>query len=50
MMVGLPPFYNRERNTQKMFLAIREKEVGFSSKVVMSNDAKDFILQVIIFL
>ena len=47
MLVGLPPFYNRDQNTQKMFAAIREKEVNFSSKVVISSDAKDFVLKVL---
>ena len=46
MMVGLPPFYNRDRNTEKMFAAIQSKEVTFSSKVTLSADAKDFIMQV----
>jgi len=45
-MVGLPPFYNRDRNTEKMFAAIQSKEVTFSSKVTLSADAKDFIMQV----
>jgi len=47
MMVGLPPFYNRDRNTEKMFAAIQSKEVTFSSKVTLSADAKDFIMQLL---
>jgi serum/glucocorticoid-regulated kinase 2 len=47
MMVGLPPFYNRDRNTEKMFAAIQSKDVAFSSKVTLSADAKDFILQLL---
>jgi len=46
MLIGLPPFYNREQNTQKMFTAIKEKEVTFPSKVTLTDAAKDFILQV----
>jgi len=47
MLVGLPPFYNRERNTEKMFAAIQSKEVTFSAKVTLSADAKDFILRLL---
>jgi len=47
MLVGIPPFYNREQNTQKMFNAIRDKEIAFSSKVVISTNAKDFITKVL---
>jgi len=47
MLLGLPPFYNREQNTQKMFTAIKEKEVTFPSKVTLTDAAKDFILQLL---
>ena len=47
MLVGLPPFYNKDHNTQKMFNAIREKNPNFTSKVTVGEDAKDFIRQVI---
>ena len=47
MLVGIPPFYNWEQNTQKMFNAIRDKEIAFSSKVVISTNAKDFITKVL---
>ena len=47
MLIGLPPFYNREQNTQKMFTAIKEKEVAFSTKVMISTEAKDVIIRVI---
>ena len=47
MLVGLPPFYNREQNTQKMFNAIKDKDIGFSSKINLSPEAKDFIIRVI---
>lgn len=47
MINGLPPFYNREQNTQKMFNAIKEKEVVFSSKVSLSLEGKDFITQLL---
>ncbi len=46
MMTGLPPFYNREQNTQKVFNSIREKEIVFPTKVNISPDGKDFILKV----
>ncbi len=48
MLIGLPPFYNREQNTQKMFNAIKEKDVAFSTKISISAEAKDFILKVYI--
>jgi len=47
MLIGLPPFYNREQNTHKMFSAIQNKEVVFPSKVALTDDAKDFILQLL---
>jgi len=47
MMTGLPPFYNREQNTQKVFNSIREKEIVFPTKVNISADGKDFILKVV---
>ena len=43
MMVGLPPFYNREQNQNLMFKHIREKEVVFPQKIDMSPEAKDII-------
>lgn len=47
MMTGLPPFYNREQNTQKVFNSIREKEVVFPAKINISADGKDFILKLL---
>jgi len=48
MLYGLPPFFNKEQNIQKMFQAIREKEVTFGTKVKVSEEAKSFIRAVII--
>jgi len=47
MLTGLPPFYNREQNTQKVFNAIREKEIVFPAKVNISADGKDFITKLL---
>jgi serum/glucocorticoid-regulated kinase 2 len=47
MLVGLPPFYNKDHNTQKMFNAIREKNPNFTAKVNVPEDAKDFIKQLL---
>mmetsp|Transcript_1392 Transcript_1392/g.1266 ORF Transcript_1392/g.1266 Transcript_1392/m.1266 type:complete len:136 (+) Transcript_1392:487-894(+) len=47
MMIGIPPFYNREQNTQKMFQAIRERSINFGTKVPMSENAKDLILKLL---
>lgn len=47
MLVGLPPFYNKDHNTQKMFNSIREKNVSFSSKVTVSEECKDFVKQLL---
>jgi len=44
MMIGLPPFYNREQNQNLMFKWIREKDVSFATKIPISDDAKDIIL------
>ena len=49
MLIGLPPFYNREQNTHKMFSAIQTKEVVFPSKIALSDEAKSFITQVDLF-
>ena len=46
MLIGLPPFYNREQNQNLMFKWIREKEVVFPSKIEVSEDAKSIILAV----
>lgn len=43
MMIGLPPFYNREGNQDLMFKAIKEKEINFGSRVQISINAKDLI-------
>jgi len=47
MIIGLPPFYNREQNQALMFKWIREKEVTFNAKIAISEDAKDIILQLL---
>ena len=46
MIIGIPPFYNKEQNTQKMFQAIREKEISFGTKVKLSDECKDIVLKV----
>jgi serum/glucocorticoid-regulated kinase 2 len=48
MIIGLPPFYNREQNQSLMFKWIREKDVTFASKVPITDDAKDLILSLLI--
>ena len=47
MIYGIPPFYNREQNTQMMFVAITKDDVKFGVKAKASTDAKDIILKVI---
>ena len=46
MMIGIPPFYNREQNHNLMFKNIKEKDVNFGSKIKMSEEAKDLIVKV----
>ncbi|EAR83724.2 Serine/Threonine kinase domain protein (macronuclear) [Tetrahymena thermophila SB210] len=41
MMFGLPPFYNKQQAT--MFKLIKEAELKFPEKPVVSAEAKDFI-------
>ena len=43
MMIGLPPFYNREQNQNLMFKHIKENEVVFPVKIPISADAKNII-------
>jgi len=43
MMIGVPPFYNRDQDTQEMFRSITRKEVDFGSKIKISAEGKDFI-------
>ena len=50
MIIGLPPFYNRDQTPQQMFAAIAKKDVNFGNKVRLSAEAKDVIVQVLIFL
>jgi len=47
MLFGLPPFYTKDQNTQKMFQAIREREVLWNSKVKLSDEGKDLILKLL---
>lgn len=46
MIIGIPPFYNREQNHHLMFKHIREKDVNFGTKIKMTDEAKDCILKV----
>mmetsp|Transcript_4051 Transcript_4051/g.3444 ORF Transcript_4051/g.3444 Transcript_4051/m.3444 type:complete len:151 (+) Transcript_4051:466-918(+) len=33
MLVGIPPFYRKDQNTQKIFADIREKNIPFPTKI-----------------
>lgn len=46
MLIGIPPFYNRDQNYDLIYKMIREKEVGFGTKIPISTNAKDLILNV----
>lgn len=46
MMYGVPPFYNKENDVDKMYADIAYKDINFPSKVVISDDGKDFIKNV----
>lgn len=49
MIVGIPPFYHRNRN--KMYVFIKESKVQFPNyekhKIMISEEAKDFILRLL---
>jgi len=47
LMVGIPPFYHQNQNI--MFQLIKEGEVKFPSKIEMTEEAKDFIKNVLLF-
>lgn len=46
MLIGIPPFYNKEQNYDLMYLHIREKEVNFGTKIKLSDEVKDIIKKV----
>jgi len=47
MVLGLPPFYTKDQNQHVIFKLIKEKEVGFGTKVALSDEIKDFILKLL---
>lgn len=48
MLNALPPFYNE--NSEKMYQLIRFADLKFSTKITISDDAKDLITKVIFLL
>lgn len=46
MIIGIPPFYNRDQNYELIYKMIKEKEVGFGTKIPITTNAKDIILNV----
>lgn len=48
MLIGVPPFYNRDQDTQEMFRSITRKEIDFGTKIKVSAECKDFIGRLLI--
>jgi len=48
MIIGVPPFYNRDQDTQEMFRAITRKEIDFGTKIKVSPECKNFIEKLLI--
>jgi hypothetical protein len=46
MIIGIPPFYNRDQNYELIYKMIKEKEIGFGTKIPITTNAKDIILNV----
>ncbi len=47
MIIGVPPFYNRDQDTQEMFRAITRKEIDFGTKIKVTPECRNFIEKVI---
>ncbi len=43
LIVGIPPFYDRDRRMNQIISNIMDKEVQFNGKVEVSEDAQDLI-------
>ena len=48
MLIGVPPFYDRNQNYDIVYQMIRENDVAFGTRIQISDDGKDIIRKVTI--